>query len=243
MHSLKILFENEHLIAVDKDRGIAVHGGESIPREETLLHAVKRYLGTSPDDFVTPAHRLDRNTRGPVIFAKDRETMASLTRAFACGEAKKTYSALLEGRIDTPLFIEADIVKSRHKKSVVKNMKILSEEIPEKETWLAAKNPKSVTISGTVIRPLAVYGDTTLCSIMIWTGRYHQIRAVCEAIGHPVCGDNKYNHNPRFYYNRRTNPDYPDNQMLLCKTLELPSLGIFLTSSFDLRPVSGKSDV
>ena len=241
MNALKILFENDRIIAVDKDRGTAVHGGESIPREETLLYQVKQYLGSQPDDFVTPAHRLDRNTRGPVLFVKDRETMAVLTRAFARGEARKTYSALLEGRVSVPLFIEADIVKSRHKKSVVKNLKILTEEMPAKEAWLAAKDPKSVTISGTVVRPIADYGDTTLCSIEIWTGRYHQIRAVCEAVGHPVCGDNKYNHDPRFYYNRRTNPDYPDNQMLLCKTLELPSLGIFLTSGFYLRPACGKT--
>lgn len=233
---MNVLFENEHIIAVDKDRNTAVHGGDGIPENETLLYLVKQHLGTNVPEFITPAHRLDMNTRGPVLFAKDRETAAVLNRAFSRGEVCKTYSALLEGKLEAPLFIEADIVKNRHKKSDVRNMKVISEDFPNKEDWLAAKDRGSRTVSGTFIKPLDLYGDTTLCSIETWTGRYHQIRAVCEAIGHPICGDNKYNHDPRFYYNRRTSPDYPDNQMLLCKTLELPSLGIKLTSGFELKP-------
>lgn len=234
---LKILFENEHIIAVDKDRNMAVHGGSGIPENETLLYHVKKYLGSAAGDFVTPAHRLDRNTRGPVLFAKDRETAKLLNRAFSGGKVRKVYHALLGGKLTEPLFIEADVIKGRHKKSKVENLKVRSGDIPNKEEWLLSRNPCSLTDSGTFIRPLQFHGQTTLCSIETWTGRYHQIRAVCEAAGYPVCGDNKYNHDPMFYYNRRTSPDYPDNQMLICKELSLPSLGINLTSGFKLVAV------
>ena len=116
----------------------------------------------------------------------------------------------------------------------MKNLVSWKENIPSRKEWLAGKDRDSRTISATLIRPVGNHSDTTTCEVETWSGRYHQIRAICEAIGHPVCGDTKYNHDPRHHNHRRTNPMYSLGQMLICKKLEIPALGISVESGFEI---------
>ncbi len=235
--TLKILYDDENFIVVDKDKDIPVHGGDEIDEKKTLIFQMKEYLsikeGKIPE-FIHPAHRLDVNTQGPVIFIKNRISATVIRRAFSSGEVLKTYLALLEGRLESPLFIEADIIKNSHKKAIVKNISILTENFPSRKEWLSKKDKHSRELSATLVFPLKMNQDSTLCRVETWTGKYHQIRAVCEAIGHQICGDAKYNHNPRNHYHRKTDEKYPQGQMLLCKKIEIPSIGISVTSGFDL---------
>jgi 23S rRNA-/tRNA-specific pseudouridylate synthase len=237
IQELIILYETDDILAVDKDSRIPVHGGKGIEEGSTLLFQVKRYLeqknGKIPE-FITPVHRIDMNTRGPVLFAKNRDSQKLLVNAFRNGEVSKTYHTLASGNIPGNLFIQADIVKGSHKKSAVKNIE-MKEIAPEKEHWLSDKYNNSKTISATFIRPLEHFEDSTLCEVEIWTGRYHQIRAVFEKIGHPVCGDMKYNKmKTDDFIGRKKNP-YPDGMMLVCRKLEIKSLGISITSTFDIK--------
>jgi 23S rRNA-/tRNA-specific pseudouridylate synthase len=239
---IRILFENDDVIVVDKDRGTAVHGGRNIDWESTLLTQVRRYLtardGTEPA-FLCPAHRIDLNTRGPVIFAKSGKMAKTLVETFMAGGVSKIYHALLEGDIDRPVFVQVDILKKGRKKSRVQNKIIMDTGYPSREEWLADRDRSSLTLSATLILPLVRHGSTTHCAVEIWTGRHHQIRAVCEAMGHPVCGDTKYNHDARAGWKRRTNPLYPDRQMLVCRRITVPSLGIDAVSGFEIEAING----
>ena len=237
---LKILYEDENFIVADKDKNITVHGGEGIEERKTLLFKIKEYLtikNGKPPEFIAPSHRIDCNTQGAVFFAKNGDSNSVLKRAFTSGEVLKTYLALLEGKLESTIFVQADIMKS-HKKAIVKNMSVLTENFPSREEWFSKKDKNSQTISSTLIFPFKISEDTTLCRVEIWTGRYHQIRAVCEAIGHQVCGDAKYNHDPRDHYHRKTDKKYTEGQMLICKRIDIPALGIAVTSGFDLTTFS-----
>ena len=199
---------------------------------------VQRYLlekNGCRQEFVCPAHRIDQNTRGPVIFAKNRDAANLVQKAFKEGRVFKTYQALLAGRLSLNLFIQADIFKNSHKKSHVKNLLVKDRDCPLKDEWIAARDNQSVTISATMIKPLQIFETVTFCQIEIWTGRYHQIRAVCEAVGFPVCGDRKYKYNPDRDFYKRNSGIYANHQMLICKTLEIPELKLSVTSGFNLE--------
>jgi 23S rRNA pseudouridine955/2504/2580 synthase len=224
---------------VDKDRATPVHGGLGLKEESTLLFMLKAFLaerdGSAPD-FLSPAHRIDMNTLGPVVFAKNRNSLLALIKAFSSGGILKTYRALVEGILSGPLFVQADVRKGGHKKALVSNLLVVKEHFPEHNEWYGSKDKSSTTISATLIYPEKLYDDITLCRVELWSGRYHQIRAICEAIGHPVCGDTKYNHDPRNHYHRKTSNRYPDGQMLLCSAIEIPALGLSVKSRFELKP-------
>ncbi|NUM35776.1 MAG: hypothetical protein HUU50_14625 [Candidatus Brocadiae bacterium] len=233
---LKILYEDENFIVADKEKDLPVHGGEGIDERKTLIFQIKEHLtlkNGKPPEFITPSHRLDSNTQGAIFLAKNRDSHAVLTHLFSSGGVWKTYLALLEGKLESATFVQADILKS-HKKAIVKNICVMAEKFPSREAWLAQKDKNSQTISATLLFPIEIGEDTTLCKIETWTGRYHQIRAICEAIGHQICGDEKYNHDPRDHYRRKTNPKYQEGQMLICKTIDIPTLGIVVTSGFEL---------
>ncbi len=99
----KVLYEDEHILAVDKPVGLAIHPGSGITGE-TLVDQVRGYLArqglvTPEGEFKpSPAHRLDRETSGVVVVAKTRQAMVRLTEIFTKGEADKTYLALAKGR-------------------------------------------------------------------------------------------------------------------------------------------------
>lgn len=233
---LRILHEDSGILIADKDRFMAVHGGLGQPAESTLLHRVRSYLTESSAGaaaIVAPVHRIDLNTRGPVVFGKTRDSIYQLKTLFASGGIEKTYEVLVEGWLAEQLFVEADLIKGTHRTATVRNMVIKEKSIPGRASWLSSKDPSSRTICATLLTPVEVREETTLCRAEIWTGRYHQIRAVCEAVGHPVCGDTRYNHNPRYHNRRYTNPLYPHGQELICRTLVIPALGLSVTSGFE----------
>lgn len=233
---IRILLETEDYIVVDKDRFLAVHGGKGLPPEKTLLFRLRMFLsgrdGASPDDL-RPVHRLDLNTRGPVIFSKNLRMFERLTEMFRSGKVRKTYEVLIEGRLEKAVFLEADLIKTSHRRAVVKNLKS-SESVPDREEWTAQKFSASTTISATVLFPVEPRGENTLSRVELWTGRYHQIRAVCEAAGHPVCGDTLYNHSPAHRNARYTDAAFSDGQMLLCRSIEIPDMGLRAVSGYEL---------
>ena len=98
-----MLYEDEHILAVDKPAGLAIHPGSGITGD-TLVDQVRAYLlrqglVVPEGEFrPSPAHRLDRETSGVVVVAKTRQAMVRLTEIFTAGEAEKTYLALAKGR-------------------------------------------------------------------------------------------------------------------------------------------------
>ena len=135
----------------------------------------------------------------------------------------KTYRARLIGSLPGPLFIEALIERGSHRRVRVSIIRT-TPEFPEKAAWFNA-NRTSTTISATWIRPIDYRNEETLAEIDLWTGRHHQIRAVCEAIGHPIFGDRRYNRVKGLKRLKNSREGFSIHD-LTCITLRIPDWGI-----------------
>ena len=180
---MDILYEDENLLIVNKPKGLLVHGDEGEKRITlhnmflNYLIAKKEYDPNNVTKFVPgPAHRLDRNTSGIVIFGKNLITLQELLELFRVKtNIEKSYLALLvgqtpqEGKIDYPLLKDND-------KGMVKVGRI---EKGAKEALTTYKVEKK-------------YGNFTLVRAKLVTGRTHQLRVHFQAIKHPIVGDAKY---------------------------------------------------
>jgi 23S rRNA pseudouridine1911/1915/1917 synthase len=174
---LKIIYEDADLLVIDKPAGLAVHPAPGSP-SHTLVNAILNYLpGVGKDaDSLRPGivHRLDKDTSGLLVVAKNRVAQANLSDQFKNRAVSKTYLALVRGKL-TPEkgIIEADIgrdPKHRQRMAVV----------------------SSGREARTDYRVIRYYGNYTLLEIKPETGRTHQIRVHLAAIGFPVAGDAEY---------------------------------------------------
>ncbi len=233
---IRILYYDDNLVIVDKPVNAIVHGRmENVLVLQDTLRIQMEKAGQSIS-FLAPSNRLDRNTSGPVVFSRNSETANLMRRLFTRCEVDKVYHARLIGALDGPVFVQADVIKGHHRRASVENLQIVRDNFPDKGGWFAERTGNSSTISGTVIEPLAASADSTLVAIHPWTGRFHQIRVICQAIGFPIQGDKKYNRTPysgscRESVNRRewTVP------ALICKSMTILSLNISVESSFTLE--------
>ena len=198
--SHKIIFEDENILIVNKPKNLLVHGDEK-DKKHTLSNDVLNYLYQkgehSPNaGFVPgPAHRIDRNTSGIVIFGKKIEVLQQLLNLFKeKDQITKTYLALVKGKVFDSGKIEAKLEKNEEK-----NMVFVSK----------SGNAKTAI---TLFEPYKNFKDTTLLKVKILTGRTHQIRVHMSYIGHPIIGDKKYGD---VDFNKKYNSLYEiDNQFL-----------------------------
>jgi len=177
---LDILFEDDDLFAVNKPAGLAAHPGTGITGA-TLVELVRDHVkganALPATEFKpSPAHRLDRETSGIILVAKNRKTMAALAAMFEQKEdVKKQYLTLAKGKmpketglIDLPLSEHEQTARSKDHRGV--NMQ------PARTRWKVSASMK----------------EATLLQVIIETGRTHQIRRHLQAAGHPVAGDSRY---------------------------------------------------
>lgn len=178
-----IIYEDENLLILNKPVGLLVHGDEGEKRM-TLHNKVLNYLYTKgeydPNNKLGftpgPAHRLDRNTSGVVVFGKNLPTLQQLLELFRNKEQiKKTYNALLVGLVPQSGTIDLPLIKDSDKGQV---------RVGRVER--GAKNAK------TKYRLIKKYGNYSLVEAVLITGRTHQLRAHFQAIRHPIVGDGKY---------------------------------------------------
>jgi 23S rRNA pseudouridine1911/1915/1917 synthase len=199
---LDILFENDDVLVVNKPAGMVVHPAVG-HAHGTLVHAA---LAHDPDmdgvgGEVRPGivHRLDRDTSGVILVAKNDRTHNYLQRMFKERRVAKTYLALVAPAPATPLGrIEAAIGRDPRAR---KRMAV----VPEGKGRTAA----------TEFRTLETYGRAVLLEVTPMTGRTHQIRVHLASIGSPVLGDEVYGE-------RRRDPD-ARRQMLHAWRISLPS--------------------
>lgn len=158
----EVIYEDKHVLVVNKPAGLLSEAkGEYCP-ERTLA------------DFGMVAHRLDRDTSGVMILAKDEDTLHFLKRQFQRRTVHKTYYAVVEGR---PKLEQAKI-----------DLPLLR-DLKRPTTFRVDSNGKE---SETYYRLLKTNGDYSLVELKPITGRTHQLRVHMQYLGHPIVGDRVY---------------------------------------------------
>lgn len=177
---LNIIYEDEDLILINKQPGIIVHPTKGHP-EHTIANGVMKYMADTDQSFkVRFANRIDMDTSGIIIVAKNANSQNELSSQMRAGTVVKKYKALVEGIIGEDCFsIELPVGR------------------PSPESIQRAVMDEGGKSAHSEIRVLErfsseEYGDHTLVEVRIKTGRTHQIRVHLSHIGHPIAGDSLY---------------------------------------------------
>ncbi len=180
---VSIIFEDENYAVVDKPAGLVVHPGIG-NKEHTLVHALIHHFGESlsnsgGSDRPGIVHRLDKDTSGLIIIAKNNETHRLLSKQFEAKTIKKTYLALLEGHLNPEKgTIEAPLNRSRSNR--------------QKISISNRKGSRNALTHYQVQKYFTLPTPCCLAEIQIETGRTHQIRVHFQGIAHSVLGDETY---------------------------------------------------
>jgi 23S rRNA pseudouridine955/2504/2580 synthase len=166
-----ILFENKHLIIINKPSGLAVHSGSGI--NFGVIDIMRRLR---PDTEIELAHRLDRDTSGCLLLAKHRQSLLAMQRCFLDNSLNKTYLAVVKG------------CWPQNKKEVTVSLKKVTLANGERRVLVDPAGQSALT----KIIDCQLKEQCSILTIQLMTGRTHQIRVHCQSQGHELIGDTKY---------------------------------------------------
>ena len=185
---MEILYEDNHIIAVNKTCNEIVQGDKTgdTPLSETVKAYIKDKYNKPGEVFLGVTHRLDRPTSGVVLFARTSKALTRLNEMFKSHEQiKKTYWAIVQGAAKVP--------EARLENWLVRNE-------AQNKSYIAKPGAKEAKQAILSYKTLVKGEHYTLLEVNLETGRHHQIRCQLAAIGCPIKGDLKYGA-------KRSNPD------------------------------------
>jgi 23S rRNA pseudouridine1911/1915/1917 synthase len=229
-----VAYEDAHVIVVDKPAGVVVHPGAG-QRSGTLAQALAGRAAGGPDpERAGVVHRLDRDTSGLLVISKSEEAYAGLTWMIRERLIERRYLALVAGHPDARSgTIDAALGRDRGRRTQMSTR---------------TDRPRSAVTHFELRESLP---RTTLLDVKLETGRTHQIRAHLAAIGHPVCGDERYGGGRcglrlgltrQFLHSRRVRFDHPvSGEQIVCESKPPADLHRALDAA-RREPVSGGPD-
>lgn len=179
MKEARILYEDNHLIAINKPAGFLVQGDKT--GDETILEVLKKYIKKTynkPGEvFLAPNHRLDRPVSGVLLFSKTSKALSRVNVLFQKNQVHKQYYAITDGIPESLEGRLAHFIAKNRKKNI---------------SFITSKgklNSKECILKYKVVK---VINRKCLIEILPETGRSHQIRVQLSSIGTPIIGDLKY---------------------------------------------------
>jgi 23S rRNA pseudouridine1911/1915/1917 synthase len=176
-HTLEVIYEHEHFAVINKPAGLLVHTAGTAPDEITLVDLLlKRFCLQNLDGTVRPGivHRLDRDTSGLIVIVKNPQAQAIFAQLFHERSITKCYHAVVKGHPPREGELDWNIVRHPRNRLMMTHSRVVGRE------------------AYTRYRCLEYFEDTALFELFPKTGRTHQIRVHCSAMGHPLLGDVVY---------------------------------------------------
>ncbi len=218
---IKVLYEDNHIIAVVKPAGLLTQGDRS--GEESLMDEVKDYLKEKKNKqagnvFLGLVHRLDKPVQGIVLFGKTSKGASRLSEQFRNHTIQKTYHAIVVGKMDqqkgeikeqvNKISFFAEGFTNKTDEELLQEIKKATKTRTAELSWEVVKYKESFGVA-TPQDKIRKREGVSLLRILPKTGRFHQIRIQLANMGHPILGDTKYGFSGNWNYK---------NSIALCAT-------------------------